>query len=619
MELDKQDLPENFRINLEKFNDLQGLFVYWTLLVPDQKYLFVSPSFEDLTGYKLEEIYLNPKLWLSMIQNYETSKVNRIIKDNEIYFESTYTIKNFYGENIKVEEIIFPILDKNEQLIQLQGCTIMKNRNNSNPQIIYDIPVPFFTAEKINSQWIIKTISEKFKNLIGEEASKFEITNLDLKKFIPTINERIEELKSTGNLRLEYEFEENDNEKVFLIDLYYSVNQDGIEKIQGVFTDITDIKLNEKRLQKINSDKNKLLSIVSHDLKAPFNTILNFINLLNDGVEFDEVQQKEYLKYIYDTAKQQLELIHDLLDWAKIEAGLLEFSPDFIQLNNLIKKVLSGFSGQIYQKSIEVVQDFDKNLKVFFDKNYLKIVLSNIISNAIKFSHRNGKIIISAKEEGEFTTILIQDFGIGFSERYYRLISQSQNFNVQVGTMGEKGTGFGLKFCYDLINSNNGKLLIESKKQKGTKLIIKLRNPKVVGIYFGDEEKIKELKNYSNKIQPDGFFYLCNDMFDFLRFGEQNNVDIVFVNLDLIKNFQQSFLKKVFSEFSESSKIIGFSDYPQELNYLKSIIRIDEIVGSDKINEIIKKVFKELLQNKNLNSFSISDKYHFNTKNKIKT
>lgn len=613
------NFTENSGINLENFNDFQGFDIFWTFSVPEQKYLFVSSSFEDLTGYKVKDIYLNPKLWLNLIQDYDNDRISRKIKDDRIYFESTYTIKNYYGENIKIEELLFPIFDEIDQLIQLQGYMKVKNKENSKLEIIDEFPFPFFSLEKTHSQWSFKSISKKLKDLLAVNSLTNDFRNTEFENLINSIIERLDELKSTGSLRFEFEFKENDSERIFLIDLSYHVNQNGTEKIQGVVTDITDLKLNERRLQKLNSDKNRLLSIVSHDLKAPFNTILNFINLLNDGIELDEEQKKEYLKYIYDTAKQQLELIHDLLDWSKVEAGLLEFSPNFIQLNYLLGKVLSGFSGQIYQKKIQVIQEFDKNLKVFFDRNYLKIVLSNILSNAIKFSHRESKIIISARDEGDFTTITIQDFGIGFSERYFKQLSQSHNFNLQIGTMGEKGTGFGLKFCYDIITSNNGKLIIESRSQKGTKVKIKLPNPKVVGLYFGDEEGIKVLKNFSSKIQPDCFLYLCKDIFDFSRFSEENDVNLVFVKLDTIKTFQHSFLEKVFSGFSEECKIIGFGDNPEELQILKSIIRIDEIEESLRIKDRIKRSFKELLQAKKNNSFSKSDKYHSKTENETRT
>lgn len=597
--------------NLEKFEKFGDSIVVWTFSVPEQRFIYISPNFESLTGYNLAKIYLNPKLWLEMIQNYETSKFSRQFDGDTIYFESYYSIKTNFGESIYVEETILPIFDEKDQLIHLKGFSKMKKENLTESKLVDDLKIPFAVLEKRNSKWIVSSISEEFNRIFNKINNQNNKSYLD--NIIGKIVERIDEIILNQNSKIEIEVNNEEIEKYFQIDISYQKNERGNEKIFAWASDITDIKINEKRLQKLNNDKNKLLSIVSHDLKSPFNTILNFINLLNEGIEINEEQKKEYLKYIFDTAKQQLDLIHDLLDWSKIESGLLEFSPNYIQLNTIVGKIISGFSGQIYQKNLLIESNIDKELKVFFDKNYLKIVLSNIISNAIKFSHKNGKIIISAAEDEEYTTIIIQDFGIGFSQRYFKQITQSQNFELQIGTMGEKGTGLGLKFCYDIISSNYGKLMIESKSQKGTKVIIKLKNPTLVGVYFGEENEINSIKNSLNKYQPDVFLYLCKDVFDLLRFIEQTSIDVAFINLDVIKSFQKSFLERIFSEFPKDSKIIGFSDNPELLNGIQSILHLSQIEQVGKAKSIIIKYLKELLSLKKSDKFSEINTFHFNT------
>lgn len=597
--------------NLEKFEKFGDSIVVWTFSVPEQRFIYISPNFESLTGYNLAKIYLNPKLWLEMIQNYETPKFSRQFDGDTIYFESYYSIKTNFGESIYVEETILPIFDEKDQLIHLKGFSKMKKENLTESKLVDDLNIPFAVLEKRNSKWIVSSISEEFNRIFNKINNQNNKSYLD--NIIGKIVERIDEIILNQNSKIEIEVNNEETEKYFQIDISYQKNERGNEKIFAWASDITDIKINEKRLQKLNNDKNKLLSIVSHDLKSPFNTILNFINLLNEGIEINEEQKKEYLKYIFDTAKQQLDLIHDLLDWSKIESGLLEFSPNYIQLNTIVGKIISGFSGQIYQKNLRIESNIDKELKVFFDKNYLKIVLSNIISNAIKFSHKNGKIIISAAEDEEYTTIIIQDFGIGFSQRYFKQITQSQNFELQIGTMGEKGTGLGLKFCYDIISSNYGKLMIESKSQKGTKVIIKLKNPTLVGVYFGEENEINSIKNSLNKYQPDVFLYLCKDVFDLLRFIEQTSIDVAFINLDVIKSFQKSFLERIFSEFPKDCKIIGFSDNPELLNGIQSILHLSQIEQVGKAKSIIIKYLKELLSLKKSDRFSEINTFHFNT------
>lgn len=569
----------------ENFDDFSGFCVLWSLSVPEQRYIYISPEIETVTGLKTTDLYLNPKLWLNLIQ-ISVIKTSRKIDGDQIYFVTDYSIKNPKGDIYKVTEKIYPILDETEQLVYLQGVSHFQIYDTQNVIEVDDSPLPYFVLEKENSSWKLRKISNKLIDIFRKGRRETAKSEILLETFYECVKNKIDEVLTSRTTKFEFETTWQESDRIFQIELVYQKNNKN-EQIFGWASDITEIKLNEKRLQKLNSDKNKLLSIVSHDLKSPFNTILNFINLLNDGIEIDEEQKKEYLRYIYDTAKQQLELIHDLLDWSKVEAGLLEFSPKFLNLNSILSKVISGFSGQVYQKGIQIVQDFEKDLKVFFDRNYLKIVLSNILSNAIKFSHRNGKIVISAEEDKEFTTIIIQDFGIGFSERYFRQITQSQNFELQVGTMGEKGTGFGLKFCYDIITTNYGKLYIESKSQKGTRVKIKLRKPKVVAIYFGEEEEIKRLRHYSSKIQPEGYLYLCRDIFDLLRFVEETNIDLAFINLDVIKSFQKSFLERIFEEFADKCKIIGFSENPENLKDLIEAFKISSIVDFSRLEKII--------------------------------
>jgi signal transduction histidine kinase len=581
---------------LEKINIFQDSLAFWALSVPEQRYTFISPNFEKLTGLRLSEVYLNPKLWLELIQDYDEPKHSRIISNDRIYFESSYSIQNYAGDKLKVDEILIPIFDENNQLIQIQGFSRMKKEiSETKIEILEDILIPYFSYEKKNKHWKLVSASKKFLEMLENQGSS-EIHPSVKNSLIKKIIEKLDEVVTNKNLKTEIEVTSEEFENIYLLEMFLQSENSGKEKVSGYAFDITELKINERRLQKLNSDKNKLLSIVSHDLKAPFNTILNFINLINDGIEIDEDQKKEYLRYIYNSAKQQLELIHDLLDWSKIEAGLLEFSPNFIDFHPIINKVLNSYSGQIYQKGIKIIQNFDKELKVFFDKNYLKIVLSNLISNAVKFSHKNGKIIISANDEDDFTTITIQDNGIGFSERYFKQLTQSNDIAIQIGTMGEKGTGLGLRFCYDIITSNYGKLFIESKSQKGTKVTIKIKKPDVVAVYFGEENEINRLKNYSSKIQPNIFLYLCSEIFDFYRFTESNHIDVAFMNLDIIKSFQTSFLEKIFSVIPDNSKKIGFSSQPDTMVELKEPLKINEIEILSNQILTIKQTLKEIYE-----------------------
>jgi len=582
--------------NLEIFDFLWDSIIFWTLSVPDQRLLFISPNVERLIGYKQSDFYLNPELWFNLIQDNDTTKALRKIVDDKIIFESSYSIKNKNDEKLKVQEVLVPVLNENEELIKIQFYSkIMKLETNS-PEIIDEISFPFFEAEFSNSDLKILKASSQFLEIFKVLPNKSETSKKIFEQFSKILLERIIDFNFNSRLKFEFAFIIEEFEKVFLFELNLIEKNYERIKFSGVGLDITEIKLNEQRLQKLNNDKNKLLTIVSHDLKSPFNSILNFISLINDGIEIDEEQKREYLRFIYDTAKQQIELIYDLLDWSKIEAGLLEFTPHFINLNSVLNKIISGFGGQIYQKGLQIIFDFDKEAKVFFDKNYLKIVLTNIISNAIKFSHKNGKIIISAKDENDFTVIQIQDFGIGFSNRYLKQIMDQNRLEIQIGSMGEKGTGFGLKFCYDIIQSYHGKLMIETKSQKGTKVTIKLRKPIAKVVYFDEDKKLLDLKNLISKFQPEIYVYLCKDIFDLFNFIRDNSPEFVIINYDLIKSFQNAFVEKVFSDLDETSNFIGLTSESSDPDALSQLLDFDRVVDISKSKTFIITFLRFLIQ-----------------------
>ncbi|MGB9664750.1 MAG: sensor histidine kinase [Ignavibacteria bacterium] len=569
--------------------------VYWAYSIPEQRLLFVTPNIEHLTGYKQSDFYLNPKLWLNLIQNYDKPKPSRRIVNDNLVFESSYSIRNKNNENFDVREILIPVLNEKEELIQINVYTKINRSEMQSPRVINEIAIPFFEAEFSNSELKFFKVSQRFYDellQVKDEIDKSET----FQKFLKILSEKVIEFNFTNNLKFEFELDTDESEKIFLFELTLKEKSDKKIIFTGAGIDITELKINERHLQKLNNDKNRLLTIVSHDLKAPFNTILNFINLLNDGIEIDEEQKKEYLKYIYDSAKQQIELIHDLLDWSKVESGLLEFTPNFLDLYSIVNKIISGFSGQIHQKQLKIDLKIDRRTKVFFDKNYLKIVLSNILSNAIKFSHKNGKIIISANEERDYSIIQIQDFGIGFSERYLKQLKASNNFEIQIGTMGEKGTGFGLKFCYDIIQSNHGKLNIETQSQKETKVIIKLRNPAARIVYFDEDRNLLEIKNKVSKFQPEVYVYLCNNVFDFLNIIKENSPEFVVINYDMIKSFQRSFVEKIFSDLTEITRLFLISSQENNIDEILKNLNNYKFININKSKIFILSFLRNLVQ-----------------------
>ncbi len=579
----------------EIFAKSQDLQIFWVFSIPSEKLEFISPECRLITGYNESDFYLNPKLWLNLIQQNTYKKVSRTIEDNRFYFESTYTIQNKSGEKYFIQETIIPVLDDNDQLVQLNGISkVISQTSNKQNKLLEDLPFPIFNAVKINNQWIIANSSLAFRKIFKTHATKTILTEDSRNKSLKKIFYALKDLeKNSDSIKFDISIYNEDEIKYFRFEVKVIQRTNNFIKASGWGYEITEFIQNEDRLRKLNNDKNKLLSIVSHDLKAPFNSIINFINLINEGIEIDEEQRKEYLKFIYDSAKQQLEMIHELLDWSKIESGLMEYSPDYFDLLKIIKKVLPSFAGQAFQKQINFEIDIPKNTQIFFDKNYLRIVLNNIISNAIKFSHKGGKIIIKAEDEKDFSTLIVQDFGIGFSERYIHQLN-SKSFTSQIGTMGEKGTGLGLKFCFDIVTSNHGQIKIDSKVQAGTTIRIKFRKPQINAVYFSSENHLNQIRSVKQNFLPDIFLYLCFVVFDLLNFIEKVHPEYIFLNLDIIEDFQKSFLERIFSGINANTKIIGFTSHDEQFA-LSEIIKIDKLFHHNLAKEKIIEVLKQKL------------------------
>lgn len=564
--------------------------IFWMFSINKEKYEFISPNCKNITGYEANEFYLNSRLWLNMIHEskLDFSFSHKILTNDHLILETFYSIKDKTG-NIKiVKDKIIPIIEQSGELTHLTGVTTELMELPTD--IIEKLDFPFCIITNRGKDYLIDYYNEIFeKNFNGfnNNGNKIDnnIKNRLEKNFAEALLNSLEHLKisSEEKTKFVYQTEVDEDIKYYQFNILKSItNENEIIFICYGF-DVTELKTNEIRLQKLNQDKNRLLSIVAHDLKGPFNSILNLIEMTNSDLEINEEQKREFLQFIYDSSKQQLELIHDMLDWSKIDSGLLEFNPNYVNLYQVIEKILLSYKGQIYQKEIEIELQFAKNLLVFFDKNYLKVVLSNLISNAIKFSHKQGKIIISAEESKEFSKIKIQDFGIGMSDRYINLILNSSQNISKLGTLGEKGTGLGLKFCYDIITSHFGKFTIASSSKKGTTVELLLKKPAHEIIYF--DNKFDELHSLAYKLLPNKRLYFTENILQLKSLLSDSRIDLIILNIQVLKDLHQALLEMIFSNINRNTKIVGFGRLKEEdLEKLQQFIPFEDIIYADNLD-----------------------------------
>lgn len=250
---------------------------------------------------------------------------------------------------------------------------------------------------------------------------------------------------------------------------------------KGVLRDISsrikaqkELRQSEQKLKETNNSKEKLFSIIAHDLIGPIGTNKAIVDLIVGQV--DELTHEEIVSLI-SSLKPSLDstysLIENLLSWARIQQDRLKPNLESISLNMLLNDMISLMNGQSIRKSITIKISDNKPVTIMADKNQLDIVFRNLVSNAIKFSHKGDKIYIIVDINNNLAEVKIIDSGVGMNQKQIDSILSGQgNTEVKKGTNNEKGTGFGLVIVNEFVKSNNGTLHASSKEGEGTTFTI---------------------------------------------------------------------------------------------------------------------------------------------------
>lgn len=238
----------------------------------------------------------------------------------------------------------------------------------------------------------------------------------------------------------------------------------------GSCYDVTAIKDNEQRLIELNATKDKFFSIIAHDLKSPFSSIVGFSELLVEGIgEKNYEKITEYADFILAASKSAMDLITNLVTWAQSQSGRLEYKPEYVDVAVLVSEALQLLSCIAEHKSVVVSNEIAAPTMVYADRAMLSTVLRNLISNALKFTDTRGGVTISSHSGNNgMLTVRISDQGVGISEeRMDKLFNITQNYSTP-GTHNEKGTGLGLILCKEFVERNGGSIWAESRLGAGS-------------------------------------------------------------------------------------------------------------------------------------------------------
>ena len=237
------------------------------------------------------------------------------------------------------------------------------------------------------------------------------------------------------------------------------------------------LRENEKNLRELNTAKDKFFSIIAHDLKSPFNSLLGFSNLLTENFDsYDSHTQKKYIEYIRQGVGNTYKLLENLLLWSQTQKGVIDFKPESINLYLFTTETFQSLRQFAEGKAISINNEIPENTFVKADKNMLATIMRNLISNAIKFTPKGGKIYLNANLISKiniqsYIEISVKDSGVGIAkEKLNQLFKISENISTK-GTEGEAGTGLGLILCREFVEKHGGEIYVESVVNKGSKFI----------------------------------------------------------------------------------------------------------------------------------------------------
>jgi len=231
---------------------------------------------------------------------------------------------------------------------------------------------------------------------------------------------------------------------------------------------IEQLSLAKMELEVINKNKDIFFSIIAHDLRAPFNTLLGVTEMISGNMDDMSMKEvKEISSVIHSSTNNLFKLIENLLSWSRLQMGVFQINPVKLSILEVINDVLEVVSYSASDKKI-MIENNITDLNAIVDKECLKTVVRNLLNNAIKFTNRFGNIILSSVELESYVQISIKDNGVGIKEEVIPKLFGISSKTSTIGTESEKGTGLGLILCKDLIEKNNGKIWVKSQFGKGS-------------------------------------------------------------------------------------------------------------------------------------------------------
>jgi PAS domain S-box-containing protein len=234
-----------------------------------------------------------------------------------------------------------------------------------------------------------------------------------------------------------------------------------------LFRDITERKLNEQKLEELNQLKDRLFSIIAHDLRSPLISLADMLKLTEEG----DLSNNEFISLLPELSKNigyTFGLVENLLYWARSQLSGATVKPSLFDLHPVIEHLLGLFQHNANEKGIKIHNKIRDGVFVYADADMIQVVLRNLVANAIKFCRNGDLIFINASCTDDMITLSVEDTGIGISKENLSRLFALENFTTR-GTVNEQGTGLGLMLCQEFIEKNNGTISVDSTLGQGSR------------------------------------------------------------------------------------------------------------------------------------------------------
>jgi len=379
------------------------------------------------------------------------------------------------------------LTDKKNKDAFLSGVTAKKLITEPQNSVLFEIATSFDDQ----FHYLLKTDGDKLEIFYSPNVKKVTgYTSAELIKLpslgremiyeedVPDVKKKLHKIENgkISNLELLYRYNRKDGKIIWLKEQLKMETVGNQKILKGLVLNVTNFKKSESDYGEIINNlsseitaRDNFLSILSHDLRAPFSSILGFTEILLSETSLSEAERIEYLNYINDSSTNQLQLVNYLLDWSNLQTGRMHMEPHRVQAQGLIFNCISALTGVAMRKNIDIKVNVPDSIFIEADERLMLQVITNLVSNAIKFSEDGKTIRISAERfNNELVEFVISDEGVGIPENYQSRIFKFEKMFSTRGTRGEKGTGLGLSLVKEIVERHKGQIWFYSKEKVGS-------------------------------------------------------------------------------------------------------------------------------------------------------